>query len=73
MSILDALILIMVPQVRLMMFSLNMVDYSTSFLLLTTQHILGRQVEALSASTERWGAPQFLSMGCVTQDHVNIP
>ena len=45
MSLLDALILIMVPQVKLMMFSLNMVDYSTCILLLTTQHILGKQVE----------------------------
>ena len=35
-SILDAGILIMVQQVRLMMFSLNMVDYPMSFLLLST-------------------------------------
>ena len=36
MSTLDAGILIMVQQVRLMLFSLNMVDYSMSFLLLST-------------------------------------
>ena len=30
---------------RWMMFSLNMVDYSMSFLLLSTQHLLGGQVE----------------------------
>jgi len=35
-SILDAGILIMVQQVRLMMFSLNMVDYPMSFLSLST-------------------------------------
>ena len=35
-SILDAGILIMMQQVRLMMFSLNMVDYFMSFLLLST-------------------------------------
>ena len=35
-STLDAGILIMVQPVRLMMFSLNMVDYSMSFLLLST-------------------------------------
>ena len=35
-STLDSGILIMVQQVRLMMFSLNMVDYSMSFLLLST-------------------------------------
>ena len=35
-SILDAGILIMVQQVRLMMFSLNMVDYPMTFLLLST-------------------------------------
>ena len=36
MSHLDAGILIMVQQVKLMMFFLNMVDYSMSFLLLST-------------------------------------
>ena len=36
-STLNAGILIMMQQVRLMMFSLNMVDYSTPFLLLSTQ------------------------------------
>ena len=35
-STLDAGILIMVQQVRMMMFSLNMVDYSMSFLSLST-------------------------------------
>ena len=35
-SALDAGILIMMQKVRLMMFSLNMVDYSMSFLLLST-------------------------------------
>ena len=35
-SILDAGILIMVQQVRLMMFPLNMMDYSMSFLSLST-------------------------------------
>ena len=35
-STLEAGILIMVQQVRLMMFSLTMVDYSMSFLLLST-------------------------------------
>ena len=35
-STVDAGILIMVQQVRMMMFSLNMVDYSLSFLLLST-------------------------------------
>ena len=35
-SILDADILIMVQQLSLMMFFLNMVDYSMSFLLLST-------------------------------------
>ena len=37
-SILNAGILIMMQQVRLMMFSLNTVDYSMSFLLLSTQN-----------------------------------
>ena len=32
-------------QYRLMMFSLNMVNYSMSFLLLSTRHLLGGQVE----------------------------
>ena len=36
-SIKDAGILIMVQQVRLMMFSLNMVDFPKSFLLLSTK------------------------------------
>ena len=36
-STLNAGILIMMQQLRLMMFSLNMVDYSMSFLLLSTQ------------------------------------
>ena len=35
-STLNAGILMMMQQVRLMMFSLNMVDYSMSFLLLST-------------------------------------
>ena len=37
-SNLNAGILIMMQQVRLMMFSLNTVDYSMSFLLLSTQN-----------------------------------
>jgi len=37
-STLNAGILIMMQQVRLMMFSLNTVDYSMSFLLLSTQN-----------------------------------
>ena len=45
-STLGAGILIMVQQVRLMMFSLNMVDYSMSFLLLSTCHFFHRQVVA---------------------------
>ena len=36
MSTLDTVILIMVQKVRLIMFSLNIVDYSTSLLLLST-------------------------------------
>ena len=35
-STLDAVILIMVQKVSLMMFSLNMVDYPMSFILLST-------------------------------------
>ena len=41
-SNLNAGILIMMQQVRLMMFSLNMVDYSLSFLLLSTQNFFCR-------------------------------
>jgi len=41
MSILDALILIMVPQVRLMIFSLKMEDYSTSFMLKSYGVVVG--------------------------------
>ena len=44
-SILDAGILIMVQQVSLMMFSLNMVDYPMSFLSLSTWDFFGGQVE----------------------------
>ena len=40
-SILDAGILIMVQQVSLMMFSLNMADYPTSFLSLSTLNLFG--------------------------------
>ena len=41
MSILDALILIMLQQVSLMMFSLTMVDHHMSFLLLSSRNFLG--------------------------------
>ena len=40
-STLNAGILIMMQQVRLMMFSQNTVDYSMSFLLLSTQNFFG--------------------------------
>ena len=40
-SNMNAGILIMMQQVRLMMFSLNTVDYSMSFLLLSTQNFFG--------------------------------
>ena len=39
-STLEAGILIMVQQVRMMMFSLKMVDYSMPFLLLSTRNIV---------------------------------
>ena len=45
MSILDASILIFIQQVSLMMFSLTMVDYSMSFLLLSSLNFFGGQVE----------------------------
>ena len=60
-STLDAGILIMLQQVWSMMFSLNIVDYSLSFLLLSTWNFLGGQVGwtilKLSSSLERywWG------------------
>ena len=44
-SILDAGILIIVQHVRLMMFTLNMVDYPMSFLSLSTWDCFGGQVE----------------------------
>ena len=44
-SILDASILKMVQQVSLMMFSLNMVDYSMSFLSLSSWTFFGGQVQ----------------------------
>ena len=43
-STLDAGILIMVQEVRLMMFSLNMVDYTMSFLSLSTCDFFAGQV-----------------------------
>ena len=43
-STLNAGILIMMQKVRLRMFSLNMVDYSMSFLLLSTWIFFDRQV-----------------------------
>ena len=44
-SNMNAGILKMMQQVRLMMFSLNMVDYSMSFLLLSTQNFFAGQME----------------------------
>ena len=44
-STLDAGILIMMRQVSLMMFSLNMVDYHMSFLLLSSWIFFGGQVQ----------------------------
>ena len=44
-STLDAGILIMMRQVSLMMFSLNMVDYPMSFLLLSSWIFFGGQVQ----------------------------
>ena len=44
-SLRDAGILIIMQQVGLMMFSLNMVDYPMSFLLLSTWDFFGGQVE----------------------------
>ena len=43
-STLNAGISIMMQEVRLMMLSLNMVDYSISFLSLPTRFFFGRQV-----------------------------
>ena len=61
-SILDAGILIMVQQVSLMMFSLNMVDFPMSFLSLSTCFV--GQVEGTilrcSYSLIFWGDPSFI-------------